>query len=121
MIDYGGTKTTVKFTESCLKRGTISYTHRTKVSIYIVYELGASGFNGYDPALKKCLFGTATMTKIFDIEKHGCSGYGIGFDRRSTFSFPGGGFGQNVLTFGADMSSSAHIDNKKKDILVLGI
>ena len=35
-------------------------------------------------------------------------------------SFPRGGFGQNVLIFGADMSSSAHIDNKKKDILVLG-
>ena len=30
------------------------------------------------------------------------------------FSFPGGGFGQNVIIFGADTSSSAHIDNKKK-------
>ena len=29
------------------------------------------------------------------------------------------GFGQNVLIFGVDMSSSAHIDNKTKDILVL--
>ena len=38
------------------------------------------------------------------------------FDRTSSFSFPGGGFGQNVLIFGADMTSSAHIDNKKKDI-----
>ena len=61
------------------------------------------------------------MTKNADIEKHWYSGYGIGFDRRSSFSFPGGGFGQNVLIFGVDMSSSAHIDNKKKDILVLGI
>ena len=42
------------------------------------------------------------------------SGYGIGFVRRSSFSIPGGGFGQNALIFGADMSSSAHIDNKKK-------
>ena len=48
------------------------------------------------------------------------SGYGIGFDRRSNFSFPNGGFGQNVLIFGADMNSSIHVDNKKKDILVLG-
>ena len=54
-----------------------------------------------------------------DIDKYGYSAYGIGFDRRSSFSFPGGGFGQNVLIFGVDMSSSAHIDNKKKDILVL--
>ena len=60
------------------------------------------------------------MTKNADIDKYGYSSYGIGFDRRSRFSFPSGGFGQNVLIFGADMSSSAHIDNKKKDILVLG-
>ena len=46
------------------------------------------------------------------------SGYGIGFDRRSSFLFPGGGFGQNVC--GTGMSSSAHFDNMKKDILVLG-
>ena len=60
------------------------------------------------------------MTKNADIEKYEYSGYGIGFDRRSSFSFPGGGFGQNVLIFGVDISSSAHIDNEKKDILVLG-
>ena len=34
--------------------------------------------------------------------------------------FPGGGFGQNVIIFGVDMSSSVHVDNKKKDILILG-
>ena len=42
------------------------------------------------------------------------SDFGIGFDRRSSFTFPGGGFGQNVLIFGVDMSSPAHFDNKKK-------
>ena len=66
--------------------------------------------------LKNCLFGAVTLTKNADINKYGYSGYGTGFDRRSSFSFPGGGFGQNLLIFGADMSSSAHIDNKKKDI-----
>ena len=60
------------------------------------------------------------MTKNSDIDKYEYSGYGIGLDRRSSFSFPGDGFGQNVLIFGADMSSSPHIDNKKKDILILG-
>ena len=60
------------------------------------------------------------MTKNADFVKYGYSGYGIGFDRISSFSFPGGGFGQNLLIFGVDMSFSAHIDNKKKDILVLG-
>ena len=55
------------------------------------------------------------------MKKYGYSGYGIGFDRRESFSFPGSRFGQNLLIFGADMSSSTHIDIKKKDILVLGI
>ena len=62
-----------------------------------------------------------TLTKNADFEKYGYSGYGIGFDRRESFSFPSGGFGQNVLIFGVDMSFSVHIDNKKKNILVLGI
>ena len=73
-----------------------------------------------DPTLKSCLFGAVNFTKNADIDEDGYSGYGIAFDRRSSFSFPGGRFGQNVLIFGVDMSSSAHIDNKKRDILVLG-
>ena len=57
-----------------------------------------------------------TLVKIADIEKYGYFGYGIGFDRRSSLSFPGGRCGQNVLFFGVYMSSSADTDNKKKDI-----
>ena len=60
------------------------------------------------------------MTKNADIDKYGYSGYGIGFDRNTTFSFPNGRFGQNVIIFGVDMSSSAHGNNKKKCILILG-
>ena len=90
------------------------------VNIYIVYELGGSSSNANDPTIKNCLFGTVTLTKNVDIERYKYSGYGIGFDRRSSFSFTGGGFGQNVLIFGADMSTSIHIDNKGKDMLVLG-
>ena len=60
------------------------------------------------------------MTQNADIDKYGYSGYGIGFDRRSRFWFAGGRFGQNILIFGADMSFSAHIDNEKKNTLVLG-
>ena len=33
---------------------------------------------------------------------------------------PSGGDGQNVIIFGVDMSSSTKIDNRKKDILILG-
>ena len=80
----------------------------------------ASGSNNNDPTLKNCLFGAVTLTKNTNIEKYRYSGYGIGFDRRSSFSFPRGGFGQNVLIFGIDMSFSTHIDNKEKDMLVIG-
>ena len=80
--------------------------------------MGASSSHISDPTIKNCLFGAVTLTKNVDIEKYRYSGYGIGFDRRSSFSFPSGGFGQNVLIFGADMSSSIHIDNKKKDIVL---
>ena len=31
-----------------------------------------------------------------------------------------GGAGRNVIIFGAGMSSSVHVDNKKKYILILG-
>ena len=90
------------------------------MDIYIVYELGASSSHSDDRTLKKSLFGAVRLTKNTDIDKYGYSGYGIGFDRKSSFSFPGGGFGQNVIIFGVDMSSSSHVDNKKKDILILG-
>ena len=55
-----------------------------------------------------------------DIDKYGYSGYGIGFDKHGSFSFPGTGLGRNVIFFGVDMSSSTKIDNRKKDILILG-
>ena len=60
------------------------------------------------------------MTKNADIDKYGYSGYGIGFDGKTSFTFPSGGFGQNIIIFGLDMSSSLHVDNRKKDILILG-
>ena len=47
-------------------------------------------------------------------------GFGFGFDSKGTFSHPSGGVGRNVLTFGVDMSSSVHADNKKGSKLVPG-
>ena len=121
VLKYYGIKRRVKFTGSCLKQPKMSYTHGIAVNIYIVYELGACCSHNNDPTLRNCLFGAVTLTKNTDIGRYRYSGYGIGFDRRSAFSFPGNRFSQNVLIFRVDMSSSAHIDNKKKDILVLGI
>ena len=92
----------------------MSYAHEKRVNIYIVYELGASSSHFDNPTLKDCLFGAVTLTKNADIGKYGYSWYGIGFDRRGSFSFPVGGYGQNVLIFRVDMSFAAHIYNKKK-------
>ena len=119
-LNYYGTKTRVKFTRSCFKQSDHIFTHKRVVNIYIVYELGTSSSNFSDPTIKNCLFGAVTLTKNADIEKYKYSSYGIGFDRKSSFSFTGGGFGKNVLIFGADIRTFIHIDNKGKDILVLG-
>ena len=121
MIDHYGARIRLNFNRSCLKQSNnLTYDYGHKVNFYIVYELGASSFNGNDndPTLKNCLFGAVTLTKNADVEKYGYSSFGIGFDRRSSFLCPGGG--QNILIFGLDLSSSAPIDNKKKDTWVLG-
>ena len=76
------------------------------VNIYIVYKLGASSSHIDDPTLKSSLFSAVTLTKNADIDKYMYSSYGIGFDRKGSFSFQCGGYGQNVIIFGADMSSS---------------
>ena len=60
------------------------------------------------------------MTKNADVNKYKYSAYGIAVDRTSSFSFPGGRTGQNVIIFGVDMNPSVHVDNKGKDILILG-
>ena len=89
-FSYNDTKTKVQFTGSCLKQPKFTLTHKKVVNIYIVYELGASSSHVNDPTIKSCLFRAVTLTKNAEIEKYKYSGYGIVFDRRSSFSFPSG-------------------------------
>ena len=96
-LSYYGAKKRVQCSRSCLKQLHFTFTQKKIVNIYIVYELRASISNSSDPTLKNCLFGAVTLTKNADIDKYGYSGYGIGFDTRGSFSFPGGAFGQNVI------------------------
>ena len=70
--------------------------------------------------LENCLFGAVKLTKNSNIDKYKYTGYGIGFYSKRTFLFPDGIFVQNVIAFGADMSSSVHANNKINNILVLG-
>ena len=98
LIDYYGSKVRRKLNKGCLKQSNnLTYDYGSRVNIYLVYELGASSSNDSDPTLKNYLFGAVTLTKNADFEKYGYSDYGIAFDGGGSFSFPGGGFGQNVL------------------------
>ena len=65
------------------------------------------------------LFGAVKLTKHVDVGLYNYSGYGIGFNRKGSYSI-GDEVGRNVIIFGVDISSSSHIDNMKKDILILG-
>ena len=91
------------------------------VSLFIFYELDTESRElNTDFTLKVCLFGTLKLTKNADPDKYKYSDYGKGFDLRSEFSLPDGSIGKHVIIFGVDMNSSVPIDNKEKDILILG-
>ena len=98
----------------------IRFNHGKVVNIYIVYGLSKSINIGDYPTLENCLFGAVSLTKNAAIIKYKYFGYGIGFDRHGSFSFPGTALGRNVIIFAVDMSSSTKIDIRKKDILILG-
>ena len=108
--DYGS-KIRVEFNGSCLEQDKITYTHGKIVNIYIVYELNGYNSDDNDPTVKNSLFDAVTLSKNADIDKYQYLGYGTGFDRRESFSFPGGGFGSNVIIFRVGMSCSVHVDN----------
>ena len=59
------------------------------------------------------MFGAVKLTKHVDVDMYKYSGYGNGFDRKGSYS-TGDEIGRNIIIFGVDMSSSSHIDNKKK-------
>ena len=91
------------------------------IYIYISYKLNPQLRNlNTDFTLDYCLFGSVKLTKNTDPVKCKCSSYGVGFHSRLKFSLPDGSMGKNVIIFGADMSLPVHIDNKRKDILILG-
>ena len=80
---YDGSKFRVNFIGGYLKQPNVWYKHKNVVNIYIVYELEAS--TSTIMILKKFLFGAVTLTKNTDTDKYGYPGYGIGFDRRSSY------------------------------------
>ena len=116
---YGMSKIRIKFDVSFLNQFPPTMFHGGIVNIYIVYEITSDYSDINYPTLENCLFESVKLTKNADFDKYGYSGYGIGFDRETSFSI-GNEIGKNVTIFGVDMSSSAKIGNRKKDILILG-
>ena len=112
-------KIRLKFNGSFLNRPSSTIFHGGIVNIYIVYEIDDYFNDSSYPALENCLSGSVKLTKTVDIHKYGYSGYGIGFYRNIFFSI-GNEISKNVIVFGVDISSSRKIDNRKKDILILG-
>ena len=70
--------------------------------------------------MTNALFGALRLTKNTDIDKYRYSGYGIGFDGHGFYSHLSEGTGKNAIIFRVDMGLSTMIDNKGKDILILG-
>ena len=118
-MNYYGTKTRLEFRGSCLKQNKSTFNHGKIVNIYFVYEIDKL-CNKSHPTLVNCLFGAVGISENTDIDKSKYSGYGIGFDRTRICLLLDGSFDRNVIIFGVDMSSSVHVDNKGKDILILG-
>ena len=65
------------------------------------------------------MFGAVIFTKTNDIDIYNYFECVTGFDRKGKFSL-GNGFGRNCIIFGADMSSSVHVGNRKKYTLIVG-
>ena len=66
------------------------------------------------------MLGAVILTGNPESSKNSFSGYGTGFDYHSIFWYPNFDWCKNVVIFGVDNSISVHINNKKKDSLVLG-
>ena len=90
------------------------------INLFIVYGLDSWPRDlKTDFTLGGCLFGGVKLTKNADPDKYSYSGYGIGLNTCGQYSLPDNILGKNLIIFGVDMSSSMHIDNKGKNILIL--
>ena len=119
-LDYVGSKVRIKFRGDCLKQGKNKFNHGKILKIYILYEIERSVNISSYPTVESCLFGAVKLTKHINVDLYVYSIYGIGSDRKGFFAHLSGGTGRNVIIFGVDKSSLTKIDNKGKDILILG-
>ena len=86
----------------------------SSINIYIVHEISKYFNVGSYSAIEN------VSAVSFNIDRYKYSGYGFRFDGNGYLLLPSGGIDRIVIISGVDMSSSAMIDNKRKDILILG-
>ena len=85
-LDYLATKARVKFNRDCLKQQKITFNQLKIVNIYNFFEIGKSVNISNYPTLENCLFNAVKLTNHVDIDQCKYSGYGIGFDRKGSYS-----------------------------------
>ena len=107
-----------KINKSCSKQDKITYTRGKTINIYIICVISKNFDKSSYPTLENCLFGAVNLNKNNYIHKYKYSEYGVEFCKKESFSV-GNGFSRNCIIFGVNMSSSVHVGNKKKDILIL--
>ena len=91
------------------------------INRYISYTLKLWLRNFYtDFTWNNCFFRSVKLNKNAVSDKYKYSGCSIGFDSRSKLLLTDGSVRRNVTIFWADMNSSVHINNKRKDFLILG-
>ena len=97
------------------KQSRVVYPHGSVVNIYIVYKLDTiNSLRNTAYIIQNALFVAVNITEdATDSDNNMYSGYGICFDEGSFFSFRNRIDAANVITFGCDLSSSAHANNKK--------
>ena len=112
----------LKFKGSCIKQEDKTvFTPKNVVNIFIVYDFDTWPRDiNTDFTFKNCFFGSVKLTKNAEPNNYKYSSQGIGCDSRSFYLWPDNTTRRSVIIFGADMNSYVHIDNKEKDILILG-
>ena len=112
-MDIYDMKVRIKFKGSFLNWFPPTILHGNIANIYTVYKITSNYNESNYPTIENCLLVSVKLTKNPDIDKYGYSGYGIGFDIKTSFSI-GNEIGKNVIIFGVKMSSSSKIDHRKK-------
>ena len=109
----------MNFTGHCLTKNNTEIPKKV-INLHMSYTLGLQLRNlNKNFTSGNSLFGSVKLAENADLDKCIYTGYDIGFDSRSGFLFTDGSYGKKNHFLGADMSSSMHVHNKRKNMLIL--